>query len=200
MAQPVNHGESRGHEKGLSVRAYQTETKCKLGFKDRTDVKPLQSWETRICLCLSTLPLDSAVVFYWFNLTRGTLLIPRALYLTHIWKELCSSKHHKRFTRRGLLSFMDHWLQLAVSQRTVTKDVFPCLGFRWFLWPRNVLGYCHWSTNLTTVPSWTHIYFGLTYPLPRNCTLVSWHSRFQDLKWHFVFVFQKHLEFTYHLI
>lgn len=104
MAQPVNHGESRGHEKGLSVRAYQTETKCKLGFKDRTDVKPLQRWETRICLCLSTLPLDSAVVFYWFNLTRGTLLIPRALYLTHIWKELCSSKHHRRFTRRGLLS------------------------------------------------------------------------------------------------
>lgn len=125
MAQPVNHGESRGHEKGLSVRAYQTETKCKLGFKDRTDVKPLQRWETRICLCLSSLPLDFAVVFYWFNLTHEILLIPRALYLTHIWEELCSSKHHRLFTRRGTLSLHGPLITAGSVLENSDQTCFP---------------------------------------------------------------------------
>ena len=127
MAQPVNHGESRGHEKGLSVRAYQTEAKCKLGFKDRTDVKPPQRWETRICPCLSSFPLDFAVVFYWFNLTHETLLIPRALYLTHIWEELCSSKHHRHFTHRGTLSLHGPRITAGSVLENSDQRCFPCL-------------------------------------------------------------------------
>lgn len=149
MAQPANHSESRQHEKGLSVRAYQTETKCKLSFKDRTDVRTLQRWETKICLCLSSLPLGFTVVFYRFNLTRGTLLLLRVLNSTNVWEELCSSKNHIHllieipfFTWTTDYSWQ--WL------RELWPKIFSYPGFWCLLWSSNFLEHYHWCP--TTAP------------------------------------------------
>lgn len=108
----------------IKLRAYQTEITRELSFEDRTEVGHLQRWETRICLYLSSPPLDSAVVFYWFNLTRGTLLLPRAPNSANIWEELCSSEIIY-LSLTVIFFYMGHWLQLAVPKRIVARGIFP---------------------------------------------------------------------------
>lgn len=161
LNQPT-HGGCWGHER-LSVRIYQAERdrmQAELQWQDNHLASPEVGDQD--------LPVFITIIswfgcFCLFNLTHGTVSLPKTLNSTNIWEEMFSSKMHRLFPHRDTFFLHGPVIIADSASENCGQRYFPCPGFRCSLWPSNFLDIV---ANASAMPLPQN---ELTCPFPNLC-------------------------------